>query len=104
MTSLQSRIERIFASYIDYLNVDLAHSLIDKTKFSRNMNIFVFFRDIFLMLLNPAYVDSDEAENDYSLAFTPFCTRQNPPKCLQKLGSKKLCASLFILLMIAKRV
>ncbi|WP_273214183.1 hypothetical protein [Helicobacter rodentium] len=59
-----SYLEGLFLQYALYLNVDLANSLINKTKFSRNVDLLVPFRDIFLGLYNPEYVAIDKAERD----------------------------------------
>ncbi|WP_300795611.1 hypothetical protein [Helicobacter sp. UBA3407] len=55
-------LEELFFQYILYLNVDLANSLINKTKFSRNVNLLVSFRDIFLGLYNPEYNAEQDLE------------------------------------------
>lgn len=59
-----SYLEELFFQYTLYLNVDLANSLINKTKFSRNVNLLVSFRDIFLGLYNLEYITIDKAGQD----------------------------------------
>ncbi|SQC36402.1 Uncharacterised protein [Helicobacter fennelliae] len=55
-------LEELFFQYICYLNVDLANSLINKEKYSRNINFLVPFRDIFLGLYNPKYIAEQDLE------------------------------------------
>ena len=69
-------LEELFLQYIRYLNVDLANSLINKTKYSKNINFLVPFRDIFLAFYNPEYAKSDKILQDLDFlrkAIAKYC-------------------------------
>ncbi|MCV3419259.1 hypothetical protein L8V92_08315 [Campylobacter lari] len=52
--------ENILKEYIKYIEIDLANSLINKTKFSRNVVILNNIKNIFLFALNSLYVESED--------------------------------------------
>ncbi|EFB5680664.1 hypothetical protein HGM22_001829 [Campylobacter coli] len=57
--------KNIFVEYIKYLEIDLANSLINKTKFARNVVFLNNIKNIFLNLLNPLYIKSEEYQKRF---------------------------------------
>lgn len=58
MNFLQNKAFRdLFICYLEYIEVDLANSLINKTKFSKNVRLLDDFRNLFSYALNPSYVE-----------------------------------------------
>lgn len=107
-----SYLEELFLQYTLYLNVDLANSLINKTKYSRNINFLVPLRDIFLGLYNPEYkkynVEQDleklkKAINIYSKNASVLAIQQENMRnkreliecILQNNDLKKICFELY---------
>lgn len=66
MNFLQTQsFKNIFVEYIKYLEIDLANSLINKTKFARNVVFLNNIKNIFLNLLNPLYIKSEEYQKRF---------------------------------------
>lgn len=66
MNFLQTQsFKNIFVEYIKYLEIDLANSLINKTKFARNAVFLNNIKNIFLNLLNPLYIKSEEYQKRF---------------------------------------
>lgn len=66
MNFLQTQsFKNIFVEYIKYLEIDLANSLINKTKFARNVVFLNNIKNIFLNLLNPLYIESGEYQKRF---------------------------------------
>lgn len=80
MISLQNQIEAfeyLFAEYIKYLEIDLANSLINKTKFARNVHLLNDFRNLFSYALNPKYVESEkfqQRKKDMTESVEEYCS------------------------------
>lgn len=49
--------KELFIEHINYLEIDLANSLINKTKFSRNVKLLNSFKNLFSFALNPKYIE-----------------------------------------------
>lgn len=47
----------LFICYLDYIEIDLANSLINKTKFAKNVKLLNSFKNLFSYALNPDYVE-----------------------------------------------
>lgn len=66
MNFLQTQsFKNIFVECIKYLEIDLANSLINKTKFARNVVFLNNIKNIFLNLLNPLYIKSEEYQKRF---------------------------------------
>lgn len=66
MNFLQTQsFKNILIEYIKYIEIDLANSLINKTRFARNVIFLNNIKNIFLNLLNPLYVESEEYQKRF---------------------------------------
>lgn len=66
MNFLQTQsFKNILVEYVKYLEIDLANSLINKTKFARNVIFLNNIKNIFLNSLNPLYIESEEYEKRF---------------------------------------
>ncbi|WP_146239363.1 hypothetical protein [Helicobacter valdiviensis] len=57
--------KNILNEYLKYIEIDLANSLINKTKFARNVIFLNNIKNIFLNLLNHSYAESEEYQKSY---------------------------------------
>lgn len=92
---MQNNYEELFYLYVRYLKVDLANSLINKTKFSKDVDILRIFKEIFFNLYNPNYEQDDIAKQnlkDLKKAIDEFSKEANTIHLdEEKIRNKNVC-------------
>lgn len=74
---------KLFLLYLEYAEVDLANSLINKTKFARNVRILDYFKNVFLYSLNPEY-DGSKILDEIQIAINEYKNQCNQLINLEK--------------------
>lgn len=78
----------IVLEYINYLDIDLANSLINKTKFARNVKLLNSFKNLFSYTLNLEYVESESFKNRLEEIKTSVQNYSSNAKCAIDLKDK----------------